>query len=193
VFLDVPFKKVKTNIDIAKLRESLLGATEEDWYENTYRKESGGDIGKEVETILFKLNGQDFSPNNDPTKTHEWEDVWNRWEHLVAPIIKSAISGYDGCERAFVNKCLIPRMRPGTKILEHTDLARSFNFSHRIHVPIVTNPDVYFMIEDERCIMEEGNAYEINNKVLHSVENRGKETRIHLLFDIFIPSKNDKN
>lgn len=180
-------KKVKSGIDITSLRKAVLNASEEEWYENNYRKKSGGRIGQEVETILFKLNGQDFKPNNNPLETHTWEKAWEKWEHLVSPVIEAAISEYKGAERAFVNKCLIPRMRPGTRILAHKDIARSFNFSHRIHIPLTTNPDVYFLIDGKRCVMEEGNAYEINNKVLHSVENKGTETRIHLLFDIYIP------
>lgn len=191
MFLDVPYKEVKSNIDITELREAVLNATEEEWYENIFRKEQGGRIGEQVETILFNLNGagtpEDVAHN--PSKTFFWQKAWDKWKDLVEPIVKEAISEYDNHENAFVNKCLIPRMRPGTTIPEHIDLSPVFNVSHRIHVPLVTNPDVYFMINGERCIMEEGNAYEINNKVMHSVENKGSETRIHLLFDIYFPKE----
>lgn len=191
MFLDTPYKKVKSNLDIGKLREAVLNATEEDWYENIFRKEQGGLVGEQVETILFNLNGTGTPKEiaHNPEKTFFWDNAWNKWKDLVEPIVKEAITGYEGYERAFVNKCLIPRMRPGTTIPEHIDLSPVFNVSHRIHIPLVTNPDVYFMIDGERCIMEEGNAYEINNKVMHSVENKGTETRIHLLFDIYIPKE----
>ncbi len=191
MFLDVTYKEVKSNLDIGKLREAVLNATEEDWYENIFRKEQGGLVGEQVETILFNLNGAGTPEGiaHNPEKTFFWEDTWDKWKDLVEPIVKEAISGYEGHERAFVNKCLIPRMRPGTTIPEHIDLSTVFNVSHRIHVPLQTNNDVYFMIKGERCIMEEGNAYEINNKVMHSVENKGSETRIHLLFDIYIPEE----
>jgi hypothetical protein len=191
MYLDVPFKEIKSNLDITALKEAVLKATEEEWYENIFRKEQGGIVGEQVETILFNLNGGGTPEGiaQNPSKTFFWENVWDKWKDLVEPVMEEAISGYDNHEKAFVNKCLIPRMRPGTTIPEHTDLSVVFNVSHRIHVPLVTNPDVYFMIDGERCVMEEGNAYEINNKVMHSVENRGSETRIHLLFDIYIPKE----
>jgi hypothetical protein len=191
MYLDVPFKKIKNNLSISSLRDAVLGASEEEWYANILRKKVSGKIGREVETILFNLNGTGVPGNieHDPSKTFFWEDTWGKWKHLVEPIIKEVIAEYEGHEEAFINKCLIPRMRPNTVIPEHIDISQSFNVSHRIHIPLVTNPDVYFMIDGDRCIMEEGTAYEINNKVMHSVENRGTETRIHLIFDIYIPKE----
>lgn len=188
MFLDVPYKEVKSGLDISELKKAVLNATEEEWNLNQYRQQKFA-VAKDVETLLFKINGNNVSSGDNPARTNTWEEAWSKWKDLVDPVVKEAISGYEGHEKAFVNKCLIPRMRPGTEIPEHKDLSVVFNVSHRIHVPLVTNPDVYFMIDGERCVMEEGNAYEINNKAIHSVANRGAEPRIHLLFDIYIPKE----
>ena len=135
------------------------------------------------------MNGNDLLVGDNASKTEVWEDAWNKWKHLVEPVIKQAIAGYDGYERAFVNKCLIARLRPNMEIEKHIDVGFSFSCSHRIHVPLLTNPDVEFIVKGERCIMDEGNAYEISNKEEHSVVNKGLTPRVHLLFDIYIPKE----
>jgi hypothetical protein len=50
-----------------------------------------------------------------------------------------------------------------------------------------TNQGVEFTVDEERVIMEEGKAYELNNLLPHSVYNGGEEDRIHLIFDYMAP------
>lgn len=63
--------------------------------------------------------------------------------------------------------------------------------AHRIHIPIVTNPDVDFQMrstsdeeEWESIPIVEGHVFEINNAIKHRVSNEGPHERIHLLIDI---------
>jgi aspartyl/asparaginyl beta-hydroxylase (cupin superfamily) len=86
---------------------------------------------------------------------------------------------------------MFANMHPGTVIPKHFDKItnNSFKKSHRIHVPILTNDEVYFIIGDARCVAEVGKAYEINNRKQHGVENKGDTDRVHLIFDIYIPSE----
>lgn len=186
--LPVPCKKLQEGLDISALREAVLSTTEKEWNENQFRQERF-EVARDVESILFKMNGSDLLVGDNASKTEVWEDTWNKWKDLVNPVINQAIRGYKGKEIAFVNKCMIARLRPNKKIEKHIDAALSFNCSHRIHVPLFTNPDVEFIVDGERVIMDEGNAYEISNKDEHSVVNKGSTPRIHLLFDIYIPKE----
>ena len=65
------------------------------------------------------------------------------------------------------------KLKPGGVISPHRDTHPSFVASHRIHVPITTNPGVRFMIDGRPHRFELGRAYEINNQRNHSVMNSG--------------------
>jgi hypothetical protein len=54
-------------------------------------------------------------------------------------------------------------------------------------VPIQTNPRARFMIDGRPYKFDVGQAYEINNQLQHSVMNKGKEDRIHFIFDYVPP------
>ena len=71
----------------------------------------------------------------------------------------------------------------GGIIAPHRDTHQSFCNSHRIHIPITTNPGVRFMIDGRPHCFEVGQAYEINNQKNHSVMNHGDEDRITFIFD----------
>lgn len=53
----------------------------------------------------------------------------------------------------------------------------------RLHIPIITNPDVIFILDDNRLVMNEGECWYINANFTHSVANNGNEDRIHLVID----------
>lgn len=59
--------------------------------------------------------------------------------------------------------------------------------AHRIHVPLLTNPDVIFLVGGKQVTMDVGNGYEINNQLVHRVHNGGDEDRIHFIFDYVPP------
>ena len=56
----------------------------------------------------------------------------------------------------------------------------------RIHIPVITNPQVFFYIEDERLLMEEGSCWYMNVSLKHKVSNQGTTDRIHLVIDGFV-------
>ena len=68
-------------------------------------------------------------------------------------------------------------------IRPHRDSHTSSHHSHRIHIPLSTNPRVRFMIDGRPYKIEVGQAYEINNQLIHSVMNKGAEDRITYIFD----------
>ena len=72
--------------------------------------------------------------------------------------------------------------------MPHRDSHPSFGAGHRIHVPIITNPRVRFMIDGRPYQLQVGEAYEINNQKVHSVMNKGAEDRINFIFDYMPPA-----
>ena len=79
------------------------------------------------------------------------------------------------------------RLGAGAKILEHRDYMLGFeNGVTRIHVPILTNPQVEFRLAGEILQMKEGEAWYLNFNLPHSVENNGAEPRVHLVIDCLV-------
>jgi quercetin dioxygenase-like cupin family protein len=72
----------------------------------------------------------------------------------------------------------------GAVIKPHRDHGLCFeNGEARIHVPIFTNPQVEFYIEEERLLMQPGESWYINANLTHNVTNAGTTDRIHLVID----------
>ena len=84
----------------------------------------------------------------------------------------------------------LARMRPGTTIQQHINQSQMLNAANRLHIPLQTNSDVEFVVDGQRVIMDVGILYELNNRVPHSVVNRGHSARIHLIIDYILPAHN---
>jgi hypothetical protein len=76
------------------------------------------------------------------------------------------------------------RLTAGSVIKEHSDLELSFEEGTvRIHVPVVTNPDVEFYVNHSRVVLEAGSSWYLRLSDPHSVTNRGTAERVHMVID----------
>jgi len=76
------------------------------------------------------------------------------------------------------------RLAAGAEIKPHKDHCLGYEDGcFRIHIPVITNPDVTFILDNKRLIMNEGECWYIDANFTHSVNNRGKQDRIHLVID----------
>lgn len=72
----------------------------------------------------------------------------------------------------------------GAEIKPHTDNCLGYEDGcFRLHIPIITNSEVEFILDGNRLIMNEGECWYIDANFTHSVANRGTEDRIHLVID----------
>jgi hypothetical protein len=79
------------------------------------------------------------------------------------------------------------RLMPGSNIKEHHDhnLAAEFGVA-RLHIPITTNPEVEFRLNDTRVLMQAGSVWYLRLSDPHSVANRGADDRVHLVIDAVV-------
>jgi mannose-6-phosphate isomerase-like protein (cupin superfamily) len=85
------------------------------------------------------------------------------------------------CEKMAVR---LLNLQAGAVIKEHKDVELNFEQGEaRIHIPIVTNNDVAFFIDDEQIMMHEGECWYANFNMKHRVTNAGNTDRIHLVMD----------
>ena len=78
-------------------------------------------------------------------------------------------------------------LKSGAKIKPHKDNELAFEKGEaRIHIPIFTNAEVKFYVEDQLVKMDEGECWYINANIKHSVSNNGESDRIHLVIDCVV-------
>lgn len=86
------------------------------------------------------------------------------------------------------NRVRLMRLRPGGRILRHSDPLHTIAKDLvRLHVPVVTNPDVRFTVDDRRVPLAVGETWLVDVRFPHEVANEGAMDRVHLVLDL-IPS-----
>lgn len=76
------------------------------------------------------------------------------------------------------------RLEVGAVIKPHRDHELGYEDGHfRLHIPIVTNPGVHFILDGVELTMRAGECWYTNVNYEHSVVNEGTEDRIHLVID----------
>ena len=95
---------------------------------------------------------------------------------------------------AFQTKVLrarLMKLKAGAVIKEHRDFAyfggQRWSFERgriRVHIPIITGANVFWMLNGKRIDMKAGEAWYVNVCMPHSVENRGDTDRIHLVLEL---------
>jgi hypothetical protein len=96
------------------------------------------------------------------------------------PYIQRVLSTFQGSLFAV----RLMKLAPGSSIRPHADhdLAAE-NETVRIHIPVMTNPDVDFRLNGERVTLREGECWYLRLSDTHSVVNRGVTDRVHLVLD----------
>jgi len=83
------------------------------------------------------------------------------------------------------NRARLMRLKPGGHIREHSD--PTHQISHdliRLHVPIVSQPGVQFLVNHRRVDLKPGEVWDINVRFRHEVINASATNRVHLVVDV---------
>jgi hypothetical protein len=79
------------------------------------------------------------------------------------------------------------RLAPGSIIKEHFDPGMSAEEGLvRLHMPITSNPDVEFCLNDKAVTMEPGSVWYLRFADPHRIANRGSSGRVHLVIDAVV-------
>ena len=85
-------------------------------------------------------------------------------------------------------RCLLALLPGDAVITPHIDQAPYFSQTIRVHVPIVTHPQVWMYCGKSSFHMAPGEVWALNNSTLHAVWNADPDqSRIHMICD-FLPS-----
>ncbi len=166
-------------IDIVWLREAVLALPEAVWDAENAAKPNRFDALDTTRHIIFRF----------VSKLADWRrsfdgPLWTEWHPLVQPILAAVTADY-AYERGAFPRVMLARMAPGGEIHPHRDTNRAAKWPHKIHVPLVTNDQVTFLIDGVSYHFAQGEAVEVNNMATHAVTNHGATERIHLIFEYY--------
>lgn len=167
-------------VNVQPLTEAIIALEPQVWQEQLVRQQSY-EVHKDTESIVLL-----FCDETWPEGEVHHEPGWKHLAVTAMPLVNEIIESYYA-KGGIVIRAMAARLIAGGRINPHIDALKSFQMSHRIHVPITSNPAVRFMIEGKPYPFEVGKAYEINNQKKHSVLNMGKEDRISFIFDYVPP------
>jgi hypothetical protein len=163
--LPVPFVKLPYTFDHERLAEEINRFGEDEWRAHPQGFEGNSAL------ILVSTEGEENDFYHAPMRPTA------RLERT--PLIRQVMGSFN----TVIGRTRLMRLTPGASVLQHTDINYFWRNHLRIHVPIVTDPEVAFYCEREQVHMAAGESWTFDNWRMHSVENRSEITRIHLVID----------
>jgi hypothetical protein len=167
-------------VDSNALIEVVLSQGENAWQANQYRQQEY-EVHTQTESLVMVFC--DGWPEMEVTR----ESAWDGLKESAVPLMRHIIDNFYPPGGTII-RAMAAKLKAGGIISPHRDTHPSFRHSHRIHIPVTTNPGVRFMINGRPHRFKIGNAYEINNQMNHSVMNSGTKDRITFIFD-YLPPK----
>jgi hypothetical protein len=174
VLIDTPIRPLGF-VDCRKLIKHVSAADESAWYADN-RRQDDYEVHVETQSIILVF----FS--GWPSVRVDHGSGWEAFGDLAMPIMEELVARHYP-PGGMVLRVIMARLLPHCRIEAHRDTHPSFSVAHRIHVPLLTNPGVEFLVGTERIDTQPQYAFELNNKMAHAVANRGATARIHLIFD----------
>jgi hypothetical protein len=169
-------------VDMEPLAEAILAQDEAAWNENVQRQ-NDYEVHEQTRSIVLLFAEVKDWPAIEVSK----QPGWDRLSKVAVPVMHQIIGNWYPPGGTII-RAMAAKLLAGGRIIPHRDSHPSFGAGHRIHVPIVTNPRVRFMIDGRPYQFEVGQAYEINNQKVHSVMNKGDADRINFIFDYLPPA-----
>ena len=175
------FSKLPVSFSIDKLQKELAICETDLWtpHFNTNRYE-----GKWTSVSLRSQSGLTNDITSFANKAYKNTNLLDR-----CPYFKEIIDWFQ-CEKEAIR---LLRLGPKSEIKEHVDNDTSYEDGFfRIHIPIITNAEVFFYVDKKRVPMKMGECWYANFQLLHRVENKSNEPRIHLTLDCIRNDWSDK-
>ena len=109
--------------------------------------------------------------------------LWEEWKDVLLPIMQQAAKSL-GYENYRFPRAMFAWLPAGGEISIHAD-GNASHYIHKIHVPLITNPETIFHVGRQAKHLPQGEIIEVNNKRTHAVKNDGDQDRIHFIFECY--------
>jgi len=160
-----PFIRLPVRFDLERLRAEIAALPADAWAPHPNH------IAGNTSLRLVSVGGGE----NDDV-----DGVMRATPHLAKlPYVRQVLASFG----AVWSRSRLLRLDPGAVVPEHADINYHWFYRVRVHIPIVTSPEVRFHCGGETVHMRGGEAWLFDNWRLHSVENPSETARIHLVAD----------
>jgi len=83
-----------------------------------------------------------------------------------------------------LSRSRLMKLAGGNEVAAHVDFNYHWYSRLRVHVPVITNPDVIFHCADQQVHMTAGDCWIFDSWRWHKVVNASDEDRVHLVIDL---------
>lgn len=163
--------------DAERLRADLSRLSPEDWVPHFNK---GYYQGEWSGVALRAVGGSARGLYPDPTASQSFADT-----PLLerCPAAREVLSAFH-CPLLSVR---FLKLAAGASIKEHRDYNLGYEDGEvRLHIPVVTHPEVEFYLSGRRVLMAEGECWYLDFNQPHRVENKGGTERVHLVVDCVV-------
>lgn len=160
-----PFQRLSVRFDADRMREEIERMPISAWAAHP------NDIPGNSSIRLISVNG---AQNDDVNGRMAMTPNLAR-----SPYLRQILSSFG----VVWGRSRLMRLAPGASVPQHADINYHWFTRVRLHIPIVTEPEVRFFCGDEAVHMAAGEAWLFDNWRLHRVENASGHERIHLVAD----------
>lgn len=164
---------------VGAIAAALPAAGDPLWEAERFRQTSYA-VHRLTRSILFDWLDNDWRLGSPMTVQH-YDYPPAALRAAVDDCTARVLALYPGARLA---RATLAELAAGATIAPHRDNGIGITAVHRIHVPVLTNPEVHFFIDRVSHYLEAGIVYEFDNTRLHAVENRSGERRVHLMLDL---------
>ena len=160
-----PFYQLPVLFDVARLQAEVAALPPEAWVSHPDR-------------LPGNSAAQLISPGGVDTESLHGQMLPTRWLARM-PYVRQILASFG----VVWSRSRLMRLAPGAPVPDHADINHHWHTRVRVHIPVLTWPQVRFHCGDEVVHMGEGEAWIFDNWRRHHVENNAAQERIHLVAD----------
>jgi len=158
--------------NVAQLQAELAGVLQEEWPLHFNTRDFNGDWRS---ISLRSASGESNDIYAHPDAQYKDTPVLTRM-----PYVKEILDSW-ACEKESVR---LLSLAPGSVINPHKDPGCGYmDGLFRVHIPIITNPAVFFTIDGTQLHLKAGECWYMDFSTTHSIVNNGDTARVHLIID----------
>jgi len=163
--LEAPFIKLPFRFDAARLQEEVAALPAGAWVRHPNNLD-----GNSALRLITVGGGENDDVAGPMAMT----------PHLkVSPYLQQVLAHFG----VVWSRSRLMKLGPGATVPMHTDINYHWHHRVRLHIPIVTTPEVKFFCGDQVVNMAQGESWIFDNWRTHKVENGSDIERIHLVAD----------
>ena len=160
-----PFFRLPVRFDVDRLRAEVEGLPADVW--SRHPSEYAGNTAARLITVGGTQNDY-IAGAMQPTPAL-----------LASPYLQQVLASFN----TVWSRSRLMRIEGGGKVPLHSDTNHHWFYRVRVHIPVITRPEVRFFCADQSVHMTAGEAWIFDNWREHQVLNPTPDARVHLVAD----------